>query len=76
MRGIHDQAFPRAGFDGPDHSGSAYGGMHMIEYFAAQAMPIAHQMLLEKTPYPSCAAVAGKAYELAEAMIDTGNKYR
>jgi hypothetical protein len=59
------QAFPRAGYDGPDMNAPAVDGMSLRDYFAAKAM----QALITKYGNEDGGSCAAYSYAMADAML-------
>ena len=75
---MNEPAFPNEGFNG---WGEPFKGMTLRDYFAAQAIPIAFQMLnkefnlLEEGAWTwheqDFRTLSERAYRMADAMMDT-----
>jgi hypothetical protein len=78
---MNEPAFPNEGFNG---WGEPFKGMTLRDYFAAQAIPIAFQMLnkefnlLEEGAWTwheqDFRTLSERAYRMADAMMDTRSK--
>ena len=66
------QAFPRAGFDGPEGAGEPIAGMSLRDWFAGQALA---GWLASFGPGEAVKAesVAEFSYEIADAMLAARN---
>lgn len=62
------QAFPRAGYDGPDMNAPAVDGMSLRDYFAAKAMQALAPVYAKDEHVGEC-HVAEWAYVQADAML-------